>query len=167
MENRGMGWDKSGYMKERFEADVIQLRPHYVIIMIGINNTWELDAEQSHEYKEQERIETEITDDIKDVIRRSLQANIQPIICSLLPTCNDIPSMALRNKLICSINKRLHNMTAEFELIYVDYHGALCEPDGLTLKSKTTYDGVHPDVYGYDVMTETLRIAMRRGGIDL
>src|SRR5256884_10016599 len=41
--NRGIGGDRSPYVRRRFEADVLQLRPRLAMILIGVNNTWDLD----------------------------------------------------------------------------------------------------------------------------
>src|SRR5918911_1823821 len=41
--NRGIGGDRTPYVRRRFAADVLQLRPRLVVIMIGVNNTWDLD----------------------------------------------------------------------------------------------------------------------------
>ena len=41
--NRGIGGDRSPYVRRRFEADVLQLRPRLAVILIGVNNTWDLD----------------------------------------------------------------------------------------------------------------------------
>ncbi|WP_167747126.1 SGNH/GDSL hydrolase family protein [Cohnella luojiensis] len=167
IENRGMGWDMTGFTLQRFNADVIQLKPKYVIIMIGINNTWALESEHPQDNKTADQIEREFAGDLQAMIQRSLHAVVQPIVCSLIPTCNETPSTHSRNRLIRALNERLQRLSAEYGIIYIDYHTAMCELDGLTLNKQLTYDGIHPDVYGYGVMAEALRNTVMKYGIRL
>ena len=41
--NRGIGGDVADILAWRFHADVTQLKPHLCIVLVGVNNIWELD----------------------------------------------------------------------------------------------------------------------------
>jgi lysophospholipase L1-like esterase len=52
-------------------------------------------------------------------------------------------------------------------VIYVDYHTALADADGVTLREGLADDGLHPHVLGYDIMAAVLRETLAGHGIDL
>ena len=41
--NRGIGGDRTKSFLHRFYADAIQLKPKMVMIMVGINDAWDLE----------------------------------------------------------------------------------------------------------------------------
>ena len=43
--NRGISGDITEYVLKRFDADVIQLKPKHCILLIGVNDTWDLEYE--------------------------------------------------------------------------------------------------------------------------
>ncbi len=45
--NRGIGGDVADILAWRFRADVTQLKPRLCIVLVGVNNTWELDSKIS------------------------------------------------------------------------------------------------------------------------
>lgn len=47
-------------------------------------------------------------------------------------------------------------MCAAYNAVYVDYHTALVDEDGLSLRDGLSFDGLHPHVIGYDRMAEVL-----------
>lgn len=166
--NKGISGDQSASMGQRFEADVLQLRPEYVVMKIGINNCWALDAWVPNERKTAARIRQEILADIQEMSVRAADNGIIPILCSILPTCLDVLStMDAKNELILAINGDLKDFAAAKNYIYVDYHADLCQEDGKTLRSELAFDGVHPDVYGYQVMARTLESTLAKRGIDI
>src|SRR5579875_994765 len=66
--NRGIGGDRTPFVRRRFSADVIQLRPRLVVIKIGVNNTWDLDEWEPSMRRSPEEIEEEIVSDITAMV---------------------------------------------------------------------------------------------------
>jgi len=166
--NKGISGDQSSSMGRRFEADVLQLRPKYVAMKIGINNCWAMDAWVPEERKTAERIHREVTADIRDMAARASDKGIVPILCSILPICLETQAtMEAKNELVLAINRDLKELAADKKYIYVDYHAAMCREDGKTLRSELAFDGVHPDVYGYRAMADTLTSTLTAHSVEI
>jgi len=166
--NKGISGDQSTPMGKRFEADVLQLRPRHVVMKIGINNCWAMDAWVPEERKTADQIRVEVVADIQDMAMRASDRGIIPILCSILPTCLDVQAtMDAKNELVLAINRDLKDFAADKSYTYVDYHAAMCREDGKTLRSGLAFDGIHPDVYGYRVMAQTLTSALAEHSIEI
>src|SRR2546430_6866494 len=100
--NRGIGGDRSPYVRRRFEADVLQLRPRLAVVMIGVNNTWDLDIWWDPRLlRTAEEIEDEIVADTAAMVSAARAGGITVGLCRILPT--GIPfhgNTPLRNALI-------------------------------------------------------------------
>jgi lysophospholipase L1-like esterase len=165
--NRGIGGDRTPFLRRRFEADVVQLQPRLVVILIGINNTWDLDIwwDQS-QARTPEAIEEEIVADSATMVRMATSAGIATALCSVLPTSISFNgNTAMRNTLVVRTNRRLERVAQDGGAIYVDYHRQLVAPDGLSLRPELADDGLHPHVLGYEIMTTTLLDALAAAGI--
>jgi lysophospholipase L1-like esterase len=155
--NRGIGGDMTPFVLRRFAADVVQLKPKYTIIKIGVNNTWALDAWREIDRKEPEQIRKEIIKDIVEMVMIAKDAGIIPIVCSLLPTRIDTNKQTeLRNELIFEINQSIRAEAQKLNVIYIDYHAHMTEQDGKTLKPGLAEDGLHPHMLGYNIMADVL-----------
>ncbi|MGG1251998.1 GDSL-type esterase/lipase family protein [Brevibacillus agri] len=166
--NRGIGGDTTEHARRRFAADVVQLKPRYAVILIGINNTWALDAFSPEDRLTPEEIRHQVTTDVEAMVKMATEHGIQPILCSLLPTCMDRYSRNHeRNELVVAINARFQEIAEETGAIYVDYHSELTEADGITLRSELADDGLHPHVIGYRLMAAVLQKTLRERGITL
>jgi lysophospholipase L1-like esterase len=165
--NRGIGGDRTPFVRRRFMGDVLQLRPKLVVIKIGVNNTWDLDIwwDQSL-IRSPEDIENEIVSDVESMVTAALESGIQVALCSILPT--DVPfngNTGRRNAIICQANERLAEIAARPGVTFVDYHSRLAGADGLTLRSGLADDGLHPHVIGYQIMADELVKTLAEAGI--
>lgn len=166
--NRGIGGDTTPHALRRFAADVLQLRPAYVILLLGINNTWALDEWLPEDRKSAEEIEHEVVSDLQQMTALSRQHGIVPILCSLLPTRMDrYARNGERNELVVRINAALSAYARSADVIYVDYHSHMTDSDGLTLRAELADDGLHPHVIGYDLMARVLCETLARHGISI
>jgi lysophospholipase L1-like esterase len=166
--NRGIGGDTTEFARKRFAADVLQLRPRYVIIKIGINNTWAMDEWLVEDRKTPEQIQQEIVRDIEAMVQEATHHGIGVILCSILPTC--IERYAInheRNLLVVRVNESLKQLAEKTGAIYVDYHSHMTDEDGITLRAELADDGLHPHVLGYNIMADVLRQELKRRGIEL
>ncbi|MEJ8543879.1 GDSL-type esterase/lipase family protein [Brevibacillus borstelensis] len=166
--NRGIGGDTTGFALRRFAADVTQLSPACVVILLGINNTWALDEWLPEDRKEPEEIQQEIVADLTAMLTQSRAGGIAPILCSLLPTRMErYARNGLRNELVASINKALREYACSENIIFVDYHRHMTDQDGITLHEELADDGLHPHVLGYDLMARVLRETLATHGIEI
>jgi lysophospholipase L1-like esterase len=164
--NRGIGGDRTPFVRRRFEGDVLQLRPSLLVLCIGVNNTWDLDEWEMYLRRTPTEIENEIVDDITSMVTLARADVIQVALCSILPT--DVPfngNTAERNALIKRANVRLCELAASSGAVWVDYHSHLVADDGLTLREGLADDGLHPHVVGYQIMAEVLCQTLADAGI--
>jgi len=166
--NRGIGADTSTNILRRFEADVLQLQPKHVVILAGHNNTAGLDAVKPVNRKSKDDLRQEIVMDIRRMVQMSLQKQIIPIVCSLLPNCVEIhKNMELRNELIRETNEDLKLLCQEMKVIYIDYYTPMAEDEYKKMRAELVDDGVHPNVLGYDIMEAALRKELKANGIQV
>ncbi len=165
--NRGIGGDRTPFVRRRFAADVLQLRPKLAVIKIGVNNTWDLDMWWDPALiRTPEDIENEIVGDVEAMVQAARADGIAVALCSILPT--DIPvngNTAQRNRLIARANGRLREVAGREGATYVDYHSRLMAADGLTLRAGLADDGLHPHTVGYDIMAGALLDTLREAGV--
>ena len=165
--NRGIGGDRTPFVRRRFAADVLQLRPQLAVIKIGVNNTWDLDNWWDPTLiRTPEEIETEIVSDVTEMAATARASGIAVALCSILPT--DIPvngNTTRRNELIARVNERLREVARREGAIYVDYHSHMVGDDGLTLRPGLADDGLHPHSTGYEIMSAMLLDTLHRVGV--
>ncbi len=161
MVNRGSAGDVSRNLKRRFEADVVQLRPKNVVVLIGINNPYqeEYPSQQPHD-----RIVSDLKQDVDEMIVAARDAGIGFFLCSVLPMSTSDIEM---KKLIVKMNDAYKDLAEKHGVVYVDYHSSWVQDDGLSQRSGLTEDTVHPVVFGYNIMAEVLREALAGHGIEI
>jgi lysophospholipase L1-like esterase len=165
--NRGIGGDNSEYMLRRFEADAIQLKPQYIVVLIGINDTWVLDDVNTPN-NTIEFVSKKILKNMEKLLLLCKERELDVIICSILPTCiPGNPHNRERNEMIVEINREIMDLCVREEQIYVDYHSSFIAEDGFTLREGLTSDGLHPHVFGYNVMAQVLKETLYKEGISI
>lgn len=150
---RGISGQTSGQMLLRFRRDVLNLRPLAVVICAGTNDV----AENDGPYNEQQTLDNILS--MADLARAN---NIKVVLCSVLPAAafKWRPAIGDAPEKIARLNRRIRAYAEREHLPYVDYHSAMLSPDGRSLQSAYTYDGVHPTQAGFAVMEPLLEAAL-------
>ncbi len=167
--NRGISGDTSEYVSKRFMADVIQLHPQYASVGIGANDPWDLENDYwiDRPGKPADAVYGSILGNISAIIGLCREHGQKLVLCSILPTDSIYTSCKKeRNELIVRVNRRLQEMCGE-GILYVDYHTALADSDGITLKQGISDDGVHPRSLGYNIMAGILRDTLQKHAIEI
>ncbi len=158
--NRGIGGDAADILAWRFHADVTQLKPRLCIVLVGVNNTWELDSKISKKGKYDRRAANKVLalleKSYRSMLKEAKENHFTLWLASCLPTGEEIPNAKQRNPFIAEINALIHRLTVEYGTKYVDYHSRLAKEDGLTLQEGISREGVHPNYKGYTMMSEVL-----------
>lgn len=129
--NRGLGGDTTGGLVDRFEDDVIGLRPHVVVLLVGVNDLrQDLPAEG---------VERNFITMCESASRRGISV----VLISLLPTSNEV----LNVKLV-DLNAWLRRYAEGHHHQYIDLHDMLITEDG-HLNPEYTWDGIHLTGAGY------------------
>ena len=143
MINRGIGGQTTPQMLLRFDQDVINAGPRFVLILAGTNdiagNTGEITL-------------YEIRDNIAKMAQMAIESNIQVILCSVLPAF-DYPWRPGRHpdKKIPQLNELIRDLAQEKNIYYLDFFTAMSDQRN-GLPRKLASDGVHPTPEGYAIM---------------
>lgn len=141
--NRGIGGQTTPQMLIRFRQDVVNLKPRVVVILAGTNDIAGNTGPSTLQM---------IYDNIVSMAEIAQANGIKVIISSVLPAFDYPwkPGLDPATK-IPALNKMLSNYAEEKRLIYLDYFSAMTD-DKNGLRKELTYDGVHPNRAGYEVM---------------
>jgi len=145
--NRGISGQITGEMLGRMKADVIDLKPSFVLVLAGTNDI-------------ARGVAPEVIQNNLAMIAGLAEANkIKPMFASLLPVSDyhkDANPQNERTKLrppaaIGALNDWIQRFCKERGYSYVDYFSALVDSAGL-LKAELADDGLHPNGAGYRLM---------------
>ncbi|MCK4562130.1 MAG: acylhydrolase [Flavobacteriaceae bacterium] len=141
--NKGIGGQTTPQILNRFKKDVIDSHPKLVIILAGINDI----AQNTGPITLQE-----ISENIFAMAELAKENQIKVILCSVLPAL-DFPwrKGLLPAKKIITLNEAIKKYANENDIIYLDYYTSMVDKQ-MGLNEQYTYDGVHPNKTGYQVM---------------
>ncbi|WP_066895114.1 GDSL-type esterase/lipase family protein [Clostridium nigeriense] len=166
--NRGIGGDTTTYLAKRLWADALQLSPKYCVIGIGINDSMDLEGDYWKQIPgiPYDEVLIRAKENYKNIIEQCLETSTIPIIVSLLPI--NIPVSLCetkRKKFICDFNDFLYTYSKEKNIIYVDYYHTTVVAGTNILLDGITYDGLHPNAKGYNIMATVLRNTLKKQNI--
>lgn len=149
--NRGISGQTTPQMLLRFRQDVIALQPAAVVILAGINDIAENTGPTTVAM---------IMDNIISMTELAQANDIQVILCAVLPAAafSWAPEIAPVEK-VRDLNQRIKTYCEENDLLFVDYFSAMVDDEN-GLQSALTYDGVHPNQAGYQVMAPLVEQAI-------
>jgi lysophospholipase L1-like esterase len=142
--NRGISGQTTPQMLIRFRPDVVDLQPSVVVILAGTNdiggNTGPMTLEQ-------------IENNLMSMAELARSHKIRVVLASLLPVCDYIKPQTQRRPMekITALNAWMKDYAARKGFVYLDYFSAMLD-DRNMLKQELTYDGLHPNDAGYEVM---------------
>jgi len=138
--NIGVSGEHTDDMLLRIDRDVINQKPHYVIIIGGTNDIgW---------YKKPNYI----FQNLKKMYEKTKINNIEPVACT-------IPSILGFDEFISpriELNEQIRNEANRMRLWLVDLFSSTAEPNTNRLLDKYSSDGLHLNTVGYKKLAETL-----------
>lgn len=151
---RGIGGQTSSHLLTRFREDVLDLKPKYVMLMIGTNDLAQNNGPITQKH---------IMDNIASMCELAKLHGVRPILCSVLPARRFGWTRMVVNssERIISLNKAIQEYAKANKIQYVDYYSAMVDTDG-GLKEGLHKDEVHPISEGYDVMEPIALEALRK-----
>lgn len=167
--NRGISGDRTEYVLKRFDADVVQLKPKHCILMIGVNDSWDLEYDpwSQTEGMSAEAVTQRTYENITEMVNKAKLNNINLIMCSILPTNMTFTNRNKeRNVYIAEVNKKLKRLCEEEDLIYVDYYFEFVVDGENYVKDGLTFEGLHPNTQGYNIMMKILKKTLLSNGIE-
>lgn len=141
---RGISGQTTSHMLVRMRKDVVNLHPKYVVILAGTN-----DIAKNNGFIEVD----DIYGNIVSMCEIAKANKVKPVICSVLPVKKyrwrpEVTDCADR---IIRLNAMLQDYAKKNRCIYVDYHSVMKDAEN-GLPEKYSYDGVHLNGDGYDVI---------------
>jgi lysophospholipase L1-like esterase len=142
--NRGISGQTTPQMLIRFRPDVIALQPKAVVILAGTND---IAGNTGPETLDQ------IEGNLESMAQLAKANGIKVVLASVMPVCDYIkPQTAHRPpEKIVALNAWIKDYCARNGCVYLDYYSAMLDSKGM-LKQELTYDGLHPNKAGYEVM---------------
>jgi lysophospholipase L1-like esterase len=142
--NRGISGQVTAQMLLRFHADVIALKPVAVVIFAGTNDIGGNIGPVTMESTEE---------NLMAMAEMARGNGIQVVMASLTPVCDYIrPQTQSRPpEKIVALNRWIEGYVARNNLVYLDYYSATIDEKNM-FRKELTYDGLHPNVAGYEVM---------------
>lgn len=145
---RGISGQTTSHMLVRMRKDVVDLHPKYVVILAGTN-----DIAKNNGFIEVD----DIYGNIVSMCEIAKANKIKPVICSVLPVKQykwrpEVTDCAER---IIRLNAMLEDYAKASRCIYVDYHSVMKDAEN-GLPQKWSYDGVHLNGDGYDVIEKII-----------
>lgn len=152
--NRGISGQTTPQMVLRFRADVIDLHPKAVVILAGTNDIAGNTGPETLE---------EIEGYLTTMAELAKTYKIKVVLASVMPVCDYIQPQTGRRppEKIVALNAWLQNYAKAHKLVYLDYYAALID-DQKMLKKELTYDGLHPNNAGYDVIAPLASAAIHK-----
>ena len=145
---RGISGQTTSHMLVRMRKDVVNLHPKYVVILAGTN-----DIAKNNGFIEVD----DIYGNIVSMCEIAKANKVKPVICSVLPVKQykwrpEVTDCAER---IIRLNAMLEDYAKASRCIYVDYHSVMKDAEN-GLPQKWSYDGVHLNGDGYDVIEKII-----------
>jgi lysophospholipase L1-like esterase len=143
--NRGISGQTTPQMLIRFRPDVVALKPKAVLILAGTNdiagNTGPMTLEETE-------------GNLMSMAELAKASGIQVILASVMPTCDYYHKQTDRrpNEKIVELNTWMEGYAKQNGFVYLDYFTPLLD-DQKVFKKELTYDGLHPNDAGYEVMS--------------
>lgn len=142
--NRGINGQRSDEILARFERDVAQEAPEYVIILAGVNDVYQGVPLES------------IKNNLFAMYQKAIAAGITPVAATVLPynTASESESKAIRE-----LNTWIEGAASRLGIAFCDTNRAVSDPSNPN-HLRSSPDGLHPDVSGYRNMGEALAQAI-------
>jgi lysophospholipase L1-like esterase len=142
--NRGISGQVTPQLLLRFRQDVIALQPKIVVILGGTNDIGgslgPIDPAATHA-------------NIMSMVELARAHNIKVVLASLTPVCDYLSPQTDKRPMekIRATNDWIKDYATRNGIVYLDYWSAMLDQSGM-LRKELTWDGLHPNDAGYDVM---------------
>ncbi|HOT97664.1 MAG TPA: GDSL-type esterase/lipase family protein [bacterium] len=170
--NAGISGHKSTDMAERFQRDVLDFKPAWVTISVGVNDVW-------HGFLARERGWTQLSavplavykEKVVEMVRRAQAQNIKVALFTTTVIKENLDSP--ENRALVPYNQALREIAKKEKCLLVDQDAAFrrvlqpLQKPGMSDRGILTYDGVHMLPAGDGLMARTALLAFGVSAIRL
>ncbi len=158
--NKGISGNRSIDLINRWQSDVLNIKPDILSILIGTNDIW-----RQFDMPEMDIIDADMYENnLRKMVEAAIENGISKIIlCEIPPIEKGFDdyncSKALEskgNEMIAEYNKKVHKIASEFDLFLCPLNKILKDNISKGSNIKYTYDGVHPSTTG--IMTYAISL---------
>lgn len=150
--NRGISAEFSDHLLSRMEDTVLNLQPKILVVLIGTNDIdGKVTAQKTH-------------DNIKALVEKTQKQSpgTKIVLQALYPVNEEMEGFGAKtavgkrtNEAIRDLNTKLKSLSEEKDIVYLDLTDVLSDSGG-NLNELYTYDGIHPNIEGYSVITREI-----------
>jgi lysophospholipase L1-like esterase len=142
--NRGISAQVTPQMLLRFRQDVIALQPKVVVILGGTND---IGGSLGPVAPEATR------NNIMSMVDLARANHIKVVLSSLTPVCDYLSPQTEKRPMekLKALNDWMKEYANRNGIVYLDYWSSMLDSKGV-LRKELTWDGLHPNDAGYDVM---------------
>ncbi|SFL47883.1 Lysophospholipase L1 [Salibacterium qingdaonense] len=148
--NQGIGGDRVTDLKERWKKDVLELKPDWLSISIGINDVWrQLDRPWI------DQVYPEAFEEMYEKLLMQTKEHTNAGLILMEPTIIHEDSSSEGNKLLQPYVKAVQHLAEQFEAVLVPTHQAFLNYLNTKTDTALTTDGVHMNTKGDMLMAST------------
>ncbi len=147
--NRGISGNRTWDLIDRWDTDCVDLKPDYVSLLIGVNDTWRsFDQGQITTAQQYEDNMRKLLDRIKNETSAQIIL-LNPFIIDVMPDKIEMhPDLKEKQEAV-------YRLIKEFDVTFIDLQKIFDEMVASgTPMEKLSEDGVHPTAYGHSVIAE-------------
>ena len=149
--NRGIDGQRSDEILARFQRDVVQEAPDYVIVLAGVNDIYQGIPLES------------IKRNILEMYESAVKAKIVPVAATVLPYNTASKSKA---STIRQLNSWIRSTAKSLGIPFCDTSAAVASPSNPD-RLQASPDGHHPDVAGYRTMAMRLTEVIEKHALNV
>lgn len=153
--NRGISGNRIVDVYARIKADIINLRPDYMSLLIGVNDVWhEISRENGVDTAKFEKIYSMLIEEIKEALPDIKIMILEPYVLCDKATCSDEEHPGRWERFRADVESKAavaKRIAEKYSLTFVPLQQKFDEMDAKT-QGYWTGDGVHPTVYGHELI---------------
>ncbi len=154
--NRGISGNRIVDVYARIKADIINLKPDYMSILIGVNDVWhEFDEHNGVDAEKFEKIYSMLIEEIKQELPEIQIVIMEPFCLKATATENTEEYPDKWNQFSKEVRKRAEKakkIAQKYGLSFISLQDKFDEVSKLTENTYWLRDGVHPTAYGHELI---------------
>ena len=156
--NRGVSGNRITDLFARAKSDIINLKPDYVSILIGVNDVWhEIDSHNGVSTQNYEKIYDMLIETLLSELPNTKIAIMEPFVLEHIATCStDEQPQRWENFYNGILEKAAvaKKIAEKYNLSFIPLQEKFNEVSNRTGVESLTIDGVHPSPGGHKLITE-------------